>query len=122
MDQSGDCVVIPENAQVEETINFSYEIIVLDIYFSPNSVSKKEEGGKVIFRDPWKADVVFRYFRETWSGLTALQYSIGSFYKKRKGYNLWIDDNLQPGGLKNAADKVIKLVKLVYNPFAFDIP
>ena len=28
-DQSGDCVVIPENAQGEETINFSYEIIVL---------------------------------------------------------------------------------------------
>ena len=80
----------------------------------------------MIFRDPWKADVVFRYFRE--SGLTALQYSIGSFFKnsffktKKKGYNLWIDDNLQPGGLKNAADKVVKLVKLVYNPFAFDIP
>ena len=40
VDQSGDCVVIPENAQGEETINFSYEIIVLDIYFSPNSLSK----------------------------------------------------------------------------------
>ena len=65
MDQSGDCVLVPENAQDEETINFSYEIIVFDIYFSPNSLSKKEEGGKVIFRDPWKADVVFRYFRET---------------------------------------------------------
>ena len=24
--------------------------------------------------------------------------------------------------MKNAADKVVKLVKLVYNPFAFDIP
>ena len=108
MDQSGDCVLLHENAQDEETINFSYEIIVLNIYFSPNSLSKKEEGGKVIFRDPWKADVVFRYFRETWSGLTAL-----------KGYDLWIDDNLQPGEMKNAADKV---VKLVYNPFAFDIP
>ena len=59
MDQSGDCVLVPENAQDEETI------IVLNIYFSPNSLSKKEEGGKVIFRDPWKADVVFRYFRET---------------------------------------------------------
>ena len=44
--------VVPENAQGEETINFSYEIVVLDIYFSPNSLSKKEEGGKVIFRDP----------------------------------------------------------------------
>ena len=40
VDQSGDCVVVPENAQGEETINFSYEIIVLDIYFSPNSLSK----------------------------------------------------------------------------------
>ena len=59
MDQSGDCVLVPENAQDEETI------IVLNIYFSPNSLSKKEEGGKVIFRDPWKADDVFRYFRET---------------------------------------------------------
>ena len=59
MDHSGDCVLVPENAQDEETI------IVLNIYFSPNSLSKKEEGGKVIFRDPWKADVVFRYFRET---------------------------------------------------------
>ena len=65
MDQSGDCVLLHENAQDEETINFSYEIIVLNIYFSPNSLSKKEEGGKVIFRDPWKADGVFRYFRET---------------------------------------------------------
>lgn len=75
----------------------------------------------MIFRDPWKADVVLCYFRE--SGLSALQSSIGSFFKnKKKGYNLWIDDNLQPGGMKNAADKVVKLVKLVYNPFAFDIP
>ena len=40
VDQSGDCVLVPENAQGEETINFSYEIIVLDIYFSPNSLSK----------------------------------------------------------------------------------
>ena len=27
-----------------------------------------------------------------------------------------------PGGMKNAADKVVKLVKLMYNPLAFDIP
>ena len=42
--------------------------------------------------------------------------------KTREGYNLWIDDNLQPGRMKNAADKVVKFVKPVYNPFAFDIP
>ena len=40
VDQSGDCVLLPENAQGEETIKFSYEIIALDIYFSPNSLLK----------------------------------------------------------------------------------
>ena len=55
--------------------------------------------------------------------LDSLLYSIAlaRSIKTRKGYNLWNDDNLQPGGMENAADKVVKLVKLVYNPFAFEL-
>ena len=41
---------------------------------------------------------------------------------KLEGYNFWINDNLQSRGMKHSTDKVVKLVKLVYNSFSLDIP
>ena len=54
--------------------------------------------------------------------LDSLLYSIAVARYIKKEKDTISELNLQPGGMKNAADKVVKLVKLVYNPFAFDIP
>ena len=85
MDQSGDCVLLPENAQDEEAINFSYEIIVLDIYFSLIHCQRKKKEVKLFFEilgRPTLCSVIF-----VKRNLDSLLYSIAlaRSIKTRKG-------------------------------------